>query len=267
MQDVATTYIEVNKKLWNERTAYHINSDFYDMPGFLAGATSLKEPELQLLGQVKDKTLLHLQCHFGQDTLSLARMDANVTGVDFSDAAIDKAKALAAQLNLPAQFVCCDVYDTRKYVPEQFDIVFTSYGVVGWLPKLEPWAKIVADSLKLDGSFVFAEFHPAMWMLDSNFEKIVYSYFNREVIIEQEEGTYADRSAALNHHSITWNHSLHEVIQSLLDTGLKLESFMEYDWSPYNIFNNGTELEHGKYVVKGLDGILPLVYTLKMTKQ
>src|SRR5690606_37088124 len=114
-------YIDINRQLWNEKTKHHVDSEFYDMKGFLAGNTSLKEPEMELLGDVKGKSIVHLQCHFGQDSLSLARMGAKVTGVDLSDVAIDYAQKLAQDMQLDAKFIASDIYDVPKVMDEQFD--------------------------------------------------------------------------------------------------------------------------------------------------
>ncbi|HLU86806.1 MAG TPA: class I SAM-dependent methyltransferase [Taishania sp.] len=133
-------YISVNKQAWNDQVDIHLKSDFYDLKGFIQGNTSLKEIELPLLGDISGKSILHLQCHFGQDTISLQRMGASATGVDFSDKAIEAAKQLNSQLNLKTQFICCDVYELPKLLNQQFDIVFTSYGTIGWLPDLDKWA-------------------------------------------------------------------------------------------------------------------------------
>lgn len=182
-----SNYISANKTAWNTKTEHHINSEFYDMPGFLNGNNSLKEIELNILGNVKGKSILHLQCHFGQDSLSLARMGAKVTGIDFSDKAIEKARELNSQLNLDAQFICCDIYDLPNQLNKQFDIVFTSYGTIGCkLPDLDRWAEVVSQFLKPNGQFVMADFHPVVWMMDNEFQKIQYNYFNVEEIVEHE---------------------------------------------------------------------------------
>ena len=259
-------YISINKKLWDERTKHHVGSEFYNHNNFLQGASTLNEIELNLLGDIKGKTILHLQCHFGQDSLSLARMGATVTGIDFSTEAIKIAKEANEQLKQNATFICCDLYSLPQHLDKQFDIVFTSYGTIGWLPDMKAWANIVAKFLKPNGSFVFVEFHPVVWMLDNNFSQIAYSYFNREPIIENEQGTYAEKDAPLQLQSIGWNHSLHEVMQNLLDEGLSLQSFEEFDYSPYNIFSEATAIEKDKFMIKGLEHKIPLVYSLKMTK-
>ena len=141
-------YLEINKQTWNNKTEVHIDSEFYDNENFLKGKSSLNAIELKLLGDFSNKKILHLQCHFGQDSLSLARLGAKVTGVDLSDQAIEKAKEFNEKLNLDAQFICCDVYDLPNHLDEKFDIVFTSYGTIGWLPDLTKWANLVSKFLK-----------------------------------------------------------------------------------------------------------------------
>jgi len=171
-------HISANKELWNKRVAVHLKSDFYDLPSFKAGNTSLNNIELQALGNVKGKSLLHLQCHFGMDTLSWAREGAIVTGVDFSAAAIEEAGLLAKETGLDAKFICSDIYDLPQNLNEKFDIVFTSYGVIGWLPDLDKWAPVISHFLNPEGVFFIAEFHPVLWMMDDGFSFLKHSYFN-----------------------------------------------------------------------------------------
>ncbi|MGB0524276.1 MAG: class I SAM-dependent methyltransferase [Flammeovirgaceae bacterium] len=263
---MSENYLEVNKELWNTKTAYHMASEFYDLAGFKAGKSSLNGIELHQLGDISGKKLLHLQCHFGQDTLSFARMGATVTGVDLSDEAIAAATALAAELQLDADFVCCNVLDIDKYLIDQtYDIIFTSYGVIGWLPELTKWGQLIHKYLKVGGEFHIVEFHPAVWMFDDNFEKVSYSYFNKEVIVEEETGTYADKEAPIVTKSITWNHALDEVFKALLDAGLHIADFKEFDYSPYACFTNEVKVENG-YQIKGFEGKLPMVYAIKAIK-
>ncbi|MBP6586250.1 MAG: class I SAM-dependent methyltransferase, partial [Flavobacterium sp.] len=230
-------YININKETWNKKTAVHIASDFYNNEAFLNGKSSLNHFEIDLLGDVSQKKILHLQCHFGQDTLSLARLGAKVTGIDFSDQAIEKAKEYSKQLDLDATFICCDVYDTPNYLDEKFDIVFTSYGTIGWLPDMDKWAAVVSHFLKPEGKFVFVDFHPVVWMFDDDFKEVFYNYFKSEPIIEEETGTYADKKASLIQKTISWNHSISEVVNALIENGLTIHLLNEYDYSPYNCFN------------------------------
>lgn len=259
-------YLDINKLAWNNKTPFHVNSAFYDMPAFLNGKSTLNSIEMDLLGDMAGKKILHLQCHFGQDTISLARFGAQVTGVDFSEAAIEKAQELATATGVPAKFICCDVYDLPNHLDEEFDIVFTSYGTIGWLPDLDKWAAVIHRFLRPGGRFIFAEFHPVVWMMDTNLEKIGYSYFNHEAIRETEMGTYADVTAPIETVTITWNHSMAEVLGSLLQNGLQLKEFNEYDFSPYNCFHNMEEFEPGRYRVAHLGNKLPLVYSLAAVK-
>lgn len=259
-------YIEINKQTWNSKTAVHLTSEFYDVKGFLKGNSSLNTFELELLGDIKGKSILHLQCHFGQDTLSLARMGANVTGVDLSDKAIESANDLAKQTGLNATFICCDIYDLPQHLDQQFDIVFTSYGTIGWLPDLNKWAGIVSQYLKPGGKFIFVEFHPVVWMFDDNFEKIGYNYFNDGAIIETMDGTYADRNAPITEKNITWNHAMSEVVNSLIKNELLIESLNEFDYSPYNCFNETVEFEPKKFRIKHLENKIPMVYSIVATK-
>lgn len=260
-------YIEINRQSWNSRTESHIASEFYDHDNFLKGKSSLNAIELSLLGDIKGKSILHLQCHFGQDTISLSRLGANVTGVDLSDKAIKQAQQIAKETNSNAHFICCDIYDLPKHLDKKFDIVFTSYGTIGWLPDLDKWASIISRFLKPKGEFVFVEFHPVVWMFDDDFEKIGYSYFNSGAIAETESGTYANKEADIELNNVTWNHAMSEVVNSLIKNDLTINSLDEFDYSPYNCFNNTVEFEPKKFRIKHLGDKIPMVYSLKATKK
>ena len=260
------SYFDANRNLWNQRTAVHKDSSFYDAAGFKAGKNVLTPIELSELEDISGKKLLHLQCHFGMDTLNWARLGARVTGIDFSDAAISEAKKLSDEMQLDAGFICCNIYDLKDHLNDQFDIVFTSYGVIGWLPDLDKWAEIIAYYLKPGGVFYIAEFHPVVWMFDDDFKEIRYSYANREIIITETKGTYTDRDAPVTGKEYGWNHSISEVINSLTKHGLQLQSLHEYLYSPYPCFNNVAETEPGKWQVKGLENKIPMVYSVKAVK-
>ena len=261
-----TDPFEANRALWNARVPHHLNSRMYDLDGFVAGRNSLTAIELELLGAVTGKEVLHLQCHFGQDTLSLARMGARVTGLDISDAALGEARKLAERCGLQASWVESNVITPRPELNGRFDVVFTSYGTIGWLPDLKPWAANIRRYLKTGGQLVFVEFHPAVWMFDNDFTHVQYSYFNRETIAEEEEGTYADPAAAIKLPSFSWNHDLGEVLTALLDVGLRLERFVQLDSSPHDCFANTVQGADGMYRIKGMEGKLPMVYGLRAVK-
>jgi SAM-dependent methyltransferase len=263
----ASDYININKQTWNDKTDVHIASEFYDMKGFLDGKSTLNSIELELLEDISGKNILHLQCHFGQDTMTFSRMGAKATGIDFSDKAVEKAREFSAKLNLDTSFICCDIYDAPKHIDEQFDIVFTSYGTIGWFPDLDKWAKVVSHFLKPNGQFIMADFHPVVWMFDNDFKEVFYSYLNIEPIIEEESGTYAETEADLQTKSIGWNHPISEILNSLFQSGLELKQFNEYDYSPYNCFNEMEEFEKGKFCIKTFGNKIPMVYSILATKK
>ncbi|MDC7995862.1 class I SAM-dependent methyltransferase [Altibacter sp. HG106] len=257
---------ETNKQTWNRKVSVHANSDFYRLEAFKKGACSLQFYEKEALGNVSGKSLLHLQCHFGQDTLSWARKGARCTGIDISDKAIEMAKALATELALQATFVCCNVMDVSRHVSNRFDIVFTSYGVVGWIPELNPWAEMIAERLEPGGYFYMVEFHPIPWMFNylKNPPQLAYGYQQKDAIYERYEGTYADESAPIVSEEYSWNHGLAEVIGALLKAGLTLERFNEFEASPYNVFPNLVRHSNGMYARP--DALFPLVYDIGMRK-
>lgn len=253
-------YIKINKESWDKRTEIHVKSKFYDVEGFLKGRNVLNEIELGALGCVADKSMLHLQCHFGLDTLSWARLGAKVTGVDLSSTAIDKAQSLAEKAALDARFICADLYSFGQESKQQYDIVFTSYGALCWLPDLNKWAELVVSSLKVGGTFYMAEFHPFNDIFSG------YSYFHTPTPDVEEEGTYTENDNGETSTSITWAHPLSEVINALLSAGLTITQFNEYPYSPHNCFDNLVEQSAGKFYLKHKGKDVPLVYTVKATK-
>jgi SAM-dependent methyltransferase len=267
MNDKADQYLAINRASWNKRIDSHYQSDFYDVASFLQGKTSLNSIEAALLPNLKGKKILHLQCHFGQDSLSLARLGAEVVGVDLSDEAIAKARELNDACALNARFICSDIYTINEKLDERFDLVFTSYGTIGWLPDLERWAQLISRYLKPKGQFIFAEFHPVVWMYDNDFKKVEYSYFKADPIIEKQQGTYAAKEEEIEVETVSWNHSLAEVLGSLLQAGLQLETFQEFDYSPYDCFANTVEISPGRFQIKGFEDKLPMVYALRAIKE
>jgi SAM-dependent methyltransferase len=252
-----------NQALWDARAPIHAKSDFYDVAGFKAGALSLNPIERDLVGDVRGKRLLHLQCHFGLDTLSWARLGGEVVGVDFSAQAIGIARGLAEELGLPARFVRCNVYDTRAHLQEAFDVVFTSYGVIGWLPDLRPWARVIRESLAPGGRFVLVEFHPYVWMSQDGPDLSVrYSYFNRGPITEEHSGTYADPAADVRLVEHGWNHPISEIVGALLEAGLRIERLDEHDYTPFDIFPNLVKCEDGNFRFREANGMVPLLLSL-----
>lgn len=259
-------YFQVNKQTWDQKVIVHKESDFYDLENFKNGTSSLNAYELEALGNVDGKSLLHLQCHFGQDTLSWSRLGARCTGVDLSEEGIKLAKELNNELHLDAKFVCCNVLETSLFVKETFEIVFTSYGVIGWLPDLKPWGQMIYERLNHGGTFFIAEFHPLVWMFDyiSGVPEMKYGYHQKEVIYEEYQGTYADQDSTMTSKEYGWNHGLGEIISSLTKAGLHIEYLKELDESPYDVLPNLMKNKKGMY--ETTDKLYPLLFTLKATK-
>lgn len=262
-------YFDTNKKFWDSRVESHTKSEMYDMEAFMAGKSSLTEIEKDALGDVTGKSLLHLQCHFGQDTLSWERKGAIATGMDFSPKAIAKAEEIRDKLGLKSTFITSNVYDLPEVLDEKFDIVFTSYGATPWLPDLDKWAAIVGHFLKPGGFFYIAEFHPTLYMFNFDNHQIEYSYFNEnKPYVEEVTGSYADPENPQKGTECFWNHSISEKVNALIKNGLQLLALNEYDYSPYKCFSNMTEREPGRYTW-GMDkfGVrLPLTLSMKMKK-
>ncbi|MCF8306000.1 MAG: class I SAM-dependent methyltransferase [Ignavibacteriales bacterium] len=259
-------YIDINRKLWDNRTEIHFNSDFYDVESFVKGKDSLNPIEIGLLGNIEGKKILHLQCHFGMDTISLSRRGAHAMGVDFSAKAIEKALELNRKSGTNARFLQSEIYKLSASLDEKFDIVFTSYGVLGWLPDMIKWAEIVNHFLKPGGKLILVEFHPVLWIFSDDFRQIQYDYMDSVPIIEESDGTYADRDSAIREKSVGWNHGLSSVLDSIIKTGLIITDFKEYNYSPYNCFQNMIMTEDGKYKIKGLENKLPMLYSLVAEK-
>lgn len=259
-------YLSINRAAWNQRTKSHIQSPWYQIDDFLAGQTSLKPIELGLLGDISGQSAVHLQCHFGMDTLSLARMGAKVTGLDLSDEAIRQAKQLATKTRIEARFVRGDVYCAPDLLLQTYDIVFTTYGTIGWLPDIDRWAAVVHHLLQPGGRLVFVEFHPVVWMFANDFKNIQYSYFQRGAIEENEEGTYAAQDGQI-YQSVSWNHGLAEVMGALLRQGLSITHFEEYPYSPYACFSGTEEYEPGKFRIRHLADKIPMVYSMVAQKE
>ena len=190
---------------------------------------------------------------------------ANVGNAKAIPSANDSASSLLGLTR--CEFICCDVYETPDHLDEKFDIVYTSYGTIGWLPDLDKWAKVVAHFLKPNGKFIMADFHPVVWMYDNDFEKVTYKYAVGSPIVEIEIGTYADKSAPVTTETITWNHGIGEVLNSLINHGLEINQLQEYDYSPYDCFNKVEEFAPGKFRIKEFGNNIPMVYSILATKK
>jgi SAM-dependent methyltransferase len=259
-----------NQELWDEIAPVHAMS-YPEVDILREGGIALDEIELREIGEVKDKTLLHLQCHIGTDTLSWARQGAIVTGIDFSRESIACAKQLQQELGLDATFIQANVYDLRTVLSDQFDIIYTSRGVLCWLRDLDEWARIIADFLKPDGIFYLMESHPFLNMFEETKPgelAIVYPYFHQvePTIWDDESPDYADESYVAQHPSYEWEWSVGDILNALLRAGLLLESFNEYDRLFFKYFPSMESCMERWYCLPQYAGKLPLLFTLRARK-
>ncbi len=264
-------YFDANKQRWNELINIHSKSQTYDINGFLHGKNTLHSIELDQLGAVSGKSLLHLQCHFGLDSLSFARMGAEVTAVDFSDKAIELAKKLSKEIETPARFICANIYDLNEKLNEQFDIVFTSYGALMWLPDINGWAKIISRYLKKGGTFLIVEFHPISYIFNEDNTKgleVKYPYFSESPLMYDDTKTYTDQQEEIeNTITYEWQHTIGDIITSLISVGLRIENVQEY---PFTV-----DQAHFKHMKKNSEGYweiserdkIPLMFSIKATKK
>lgn len=267
-------YYEANKELWDEfaRLHYKTESEDYSVKSFLKGRTTLKLYELKEMGDVNGKSLLHLQCHFGLDTLSWAREGAIVTGIDISSEGIRLAKLLAKQAMLQANFIESNLYDLPKVLSEKFDIVYTSIGVLCWLNDLKEWGNIIAYYLKPRGFFYMAESHPFSMIFNNETKdikdlQVYYNYFHDPKPMEFiADGSYALDDKIEPKKEYEWAHSMSDIINSLIDAGLKIEYLNEYPFTVWKQFPFAERGSDGFFHLKNQKAEIPLLFTLKAVK-
>jgi SAM-dependent methyltransferase len=266
----------VNRAHWDEMVPLHVGPSGYDLVDVRAGRGVLNAIEESELGSVEGKRILHLQCHFGRDTLILAQRGATVVGLDFSAPAVEFARNLAAELGLAdrARFVQADLYDARAAIPEpaSFDRVYVTWGAIIWLPDIAAWAEIVAFFLKPGGTLYLAEGHPAAYVLDDREAQadgrpgFFAPYFSRDAVVVEETHDYVDESATVaNAATHTWIHPLGDLVTALIEAGLRLDWLHEHDAITWRMF---------KQLVEGNDRQfrwpdkpwLPLSFSLQATR-
>ena len=270
--DPVREYMESNRRNWNQRTPIHAKSDFYDVEGFKAGRSTLTSIEREELGDGGGRLLLHLQCHFGLDTMSWARLGANVTGVDFSGEAIGLARSLSRELGIEARFVLSNVYDLPDVMEEKYDIVFTSQGVLCWLPDLPRWAEVIAHFLGPGGVFYIIDSHPFGNVLYDEDDATDLSPYYRysdpaNDPMECPPGpTYTDGSPKLSSRTYEWNHSVGDILNSLISAGLTIKFFHEFHFSGYRALPMMERDDDGWWrLPEGQDSV-PLLFSAKATK-
>jgi 2-polyprenyl-3-methyl-5-hydroxy-6-metoxy-1,4-benzoquinol methylase len=263
--------LRANRAMWDERVAIHVRSEFYDNESFKVGRVSLHQVEIDEMGDVGGKRLLHLQCHFGQDTMSWARLGAKVTGIDFSPSAVEVANGMATELGLGARFVCANVYDAGEALGgECFDVVYTGGGAIIWLDDIERWARIVADSLEPGGVLYLREFHPVAGVFDYESLELKprFRYFTNEALYDETPGTYTDGDAQTQHNaSYEWVHTVGDVVTAVAGAGLVIEFLHEFSATGYRALPMMVRGNDGMWRLPGeLHEMLPLMYSLRARK-
>lgn len=266
-------YRAANLANWDDRVAIHVQPDGYDSPGFIADPSRISEVvayDSRHL-DVDGRTLLHLQCHFGHDTLSWARLGATVTGIDFSEKAIAQARHISDASGTHGRFVVCELYDTPQALTgETFDIVYTGVGAINWLPDIGAWGGVVDAMLAPGGTFYIREGHPMMWSIDWDDPglRVVYPYFEAGgPVAEDEQETYLGSGTLTHTRSYAWNHGLAEIMASLTSRGLVIERFEEHDFLEWQGHVSMTEGDDGRWRLPEEDRHkVPLMYTLVATK-
>ena len=263
----------LNRANWDERVAVHLapESD-YETDLLRRGPYLLHAIEENELGPVAGRRLLHLQCHFGIDTLALAQKGAVVTGLDFSAPAIAAARGLAAETGINATFVQSDIYEARAAVEGMFDRVFTTWGTTTWLPDIRAWAAVVASLLAPGGEFYFADIHPAALVFDDGVPGTdgmpgwFVPYFHQGALVIDDPSDYANPTARLaNARTHEFIHPVADVVQALLDAGLRLTMLHEHDTLAWKAFGCMVETEGRLYRLPDRPW-LPLSYSLKAVK-
>lgn len=257
---------ELNRRHWDERVPINAGSAFYDLDGFRAGDDDLDAFQVEEVGDVTDLDLAHLQCHIGLDTLAWARRGARVSGLDFSEPAIDTAAALATQIGLDhrARFVTADAYDAVEALgAHAFDLVYTGTGALMWLPDINRWARTVAGLLRPGGRLYVAEFHPLNDVMDDEEgTSVVRDYFTRDARTYQSPGSYADWNAKTTHNTATeWHHTLGDVVSAVAGAGLRVEFLHEHGTAAFQRYGalvaDGTRFRYPDDSRR-----LPLTYSL-----
>jgi SAM-dependent methyltransferase len=272
-RDSAAETTASNLRLWDSWADVNAASGFYDLASFKRGGIRIRDYEIEEIGPVAGRSLLHLQCHFGIETLSWARLGARVTGVDFSARAIALASSLAAELGLEARFVRSDVYELTDALEQEFDIVYTARGVLEWLPRIRPWAEVVAHFVRPGGTFYITEIHPVAQVFQDEGVRpgelrIDYPYWEHdEPIVWPVKGSYADPAADVGDQvGHSWDHGLGEIVTALIDAGLRIESLREFDFVDWPI-EFLVRSPDGRYrLPPEIRGQLPLFFSLKATK-
>lgn len=262
---------KANLANWNERAGIHFASRAYDVQGYVSDPSkisSVVEFDRTELGDVKGKTLLHLQCHIGTDTLSWARLGATVTGVDLSDKSIEVARRLSEESGTPGRFVVAELYDAPEAIKKQFDVVYTGVGALCWLPDINGWAAVVSKMLKPGGTFYVRDGHPMAHAIDNEREDdllvVNYPYFEkREGMRFEDDTTYTDGAHLTSAVSYEWNHGLGETVTALIKAGLRIDFVHEHRFAEYQHFPSLIKSVDGRWRFPKHDDRVPLMFSIR----
>jgi len=271
MDGATEDWLAANRRKWDDRVGIHAASRFYDVDGWLRTRPGPRPREVDALGDVRGLDLVHLQCHFGLDTLAWADAGARVTGLDFSSEAVRVAEELAHQAGLDdrVRFVCSDVHAATEALGHvTFDIVYVSLGALCWLPSVERWADQAAALVRPGGRLYLHDVHPLAWALSNESTELEYSYFEEvDPFVDDSDVTYADADRPLRHtRSYEWNHSIGEVVTALIHRGLRIDVLEEHDWTVHQAFPWLIESEPGRWSAPPGHPRLPLTFTVVATR-
>ena len=258
-------WLETNRANWDDRTHVHLTSAFYDVGGWLQRGEGPEPREAMLLGDVSGQHLVHLQCHFGMDTLAWARAGAFVTGVDFSHEAILAARELAERAGLAdrSRFVESNVLAAAAVLEQRYDIVYISLGSLCWLPRIEEWAEAAVGLMAPHGRLLLHDVHPLAFSLDDDGASFAYPYFEEaDAVLTEEARTYTDGGAIAHTASYQWNHSLGDIVTALASQGLRISALFEHDWTRYQAFPSLVRDADGRWHWPAGVIRLPLSFTL-----
>lgn len=266
-------YRTSNQKNWDSRVPIHVASESYGLDKYVLDPDHISgvvEFDRERMGDISGMKLVHLQCHIGTDTISLARLGAEVTGTDFSEESLAAASKLSVDSGTPARFVLSELYETADVLDEDFDFVYTGVGAICWLPDIAGWAKVVSSLLRKGGKFYMREGHPVVWALDDAEPDgklaFKYPYFEGDPTRIETEETYAGPGQISSPVTYDWNHGVGEVLTALIDAGLRIDRVDEYDFVEWKAIEGMIQNEQGHWMLPAGEPRIPMMWSINATK-